>query len=90
MDIIARDEETLVFCQVATRRASSKGFPEEVLSTPAARAKLEAVAITYLAEHPDSAEYRFRFDSIALIVLSESRAAVRHHINVFGATGEID
>lgn len=85
-DVIARGEGALVFVDVAAREGADKGMPGENL--PAARERMEAAAAKWLAAHADDediADVRVRFDTIGMMVLSESKALLRHHINCLGA-----
>ncbi|MDR3316115.1 MAG: YraN family protein [Coriobacteriales bacterium] len=80
-DIIACEDEDLVFIEVKTRRSAAAGLPEEAV-TPEKRKRYEGIALHYLATHslPSS---RVRFDVIALSVIDEGRAFVRHHRDAF-------
>ncbi|MCL5958062.1 MAG: YraN family protein [Chloroflexi bacterium] len=71
LDIVATDGEYLVFVEVKTRRGLAAGLPEESL-TPAKRARLIALAETYLqaGRTTDSPEC-WRIDVVA-IELNES------------------
>ena len=80
-DIIALDDETLVFVEVKTRSDCRKGFPAEAI-TQEKRERYERIAMAYLAEF-DDCDRPVRFDVVALVVLSEEKALVRHHINAF-------
>ena len=44
----------------------------------------ESIAIDWLANRGDVGK-SVRFDAIALVVLGEGRALIRHHINALGA-----
>ncbi|ACV22074.1 YraN family protein [Slackia heliotrinireducens] len=82
-DIIAIDENgTLVFVEVKTRRGVENGLPEEAIGR-AKRARYEKIAAYYLSQYtgPDTA---LRFDTIALLVMDNYRALVRHIVNAFG------
>lgn len=82
-DIVALQDDTLVFVEVKTRRNLSKGMPEEAVS-PAKRRKYECIAAMYLKEYEDC-DSRVRFDVIGIMVLDEGRYFIKHHINAFGA-----
>lgn len=85
-DVVARDEETLVFVDVTVREGADKGMPDENL--PAARERMESAAAKWLAAHSndeDIADVRVRFDIIGMMVLSENKALLRRHINCLGA-----
>lgn len=81
-DIVAQDENALVFVEVKTRTNCDYGMPEEAV-TPAKRNKYERIAASFLREYPCS-ETPVRFDVVGLLVISENRALVKHHINAFG------
>lgn len=46
------------------------------------------VALAWLAEHEDAVDMAIRFDNIALLVMDDSRAMVRHHLNALGGAIE--
>lgn len=77
-DIIARDEEDLVFIKVIERESSEKGFPEENLD----RAAEEHLAAQYLEANPGFVDVPVRFDVMALLILSENHAFLRLHTRV--------
>ena len=84
IDLVARDENDIVFIDVKAR-AHGDSLPDEDID----RKRLESVAARWLASHPDQAEdVTIRFDAISLLVIGEDRALLRHHINVLGQ-GEI-
>lgn len=80
-DIIARDGCTVVFIEVKTRTGIDKGFPAEAV-TPEKRARYEKIAAWYLSKY-EYVDVPVRFDVIALIVLSEDRAFMKHYVNAF-------
>lgn len=80
-DIIARDEESLVFVEVKTRSDCEKGFPAEAV-TPAKRDRYERIALSYL-RNCEAVDIPVRFDVISIVVISSDRALIRHHINAF-------
>ena len=79
-DFIARDVDDLVFVNCQITQNGGKGFPEE----DADRAALERLAAAYLAEHLDSEDIRIRFDVVSMLIVGESRALLRHHLNALG------
>ena len=81
-DIIAFDEDMLVFVEVKTRSDIDKGFPEEAI-TKEKRDRYEKISAYYLRDS-DCGEMRFRFDVIGILVLGKNKATLRHHINAFG------
>ncbi len=83
-DVIAKDEDgTIVFVEVKTRNGVEAGLPAEAV-TPQKRARYERIAGFFLADY-DGEECRIRFDVIAILVVGENRALLRHYINAFGA-----
>lgn len=79
-DFIARDEDDLLFVHCQITQNGGEGFPEE----DADRAALERLAAAYLAEHLDSEGIRIRFDVVSMLIVGESRALFRHHLNALG------
>ncbi len=82
-DIIARDEETVVFVEVKTRTNCDKGLPSEAVDE-AKRARYEQIAVQFLKDY-DVVDVPVRFDIVSLVVISPDRAMIRHHINAFSA-----
>lgn len=82
-DIVALQDDTLCFIEVKTRKDAQKGFPSEAVDTRK-RSRYERIAACYLKDH-DYADVRVRFDVIAILVLGEGRAFLRHHLNAFGS-----
>jgi len=81
IDIIALDGDALVFIEVKTRRSRRAGTPEEAVSQ-AKQLRLSRLASTYLTT--SGIEPRtVRFDVIAIDVLAEDRALLRHHRSAF-------
>jgi len=81
-DIIAWEEECLVFCEVKTRTNIDKGFPSESV-TKKKRQKYEKIAAWYLQDH-DWLDVRIRFDVIDILVVGPDRAMIKHIVNAFG------
>lgn len=82
-DIIALDDNVLVFVEVKTRNDIDKGFPEEAV-TKEKRRRYENIAAYYLLE-AEYVDMRYRFDVIGIVALGNNRATLRHHVNAFGA-----
>jgi putative endonuclease len=80
-DIIAMEDEVLVFVEVKTRRSVRRGLPEEAVDAQKRRG-YERIAVQYLASH-DVASCRVRFDIIAILLYPGERAFVRHHRDAF-------
>ncbi len=81
VDIIALDGSELVFVEVKTRRSSAAGSPEEAVS-PTKQKRLGKLARNYLA-YSGLDSTPVRFDVIAIRVLAEDRALLRHHRAAF-------
>jgi putative endonuclease len=81
VDIVALDDTELVFVEVKTRRTASAGTPEEAVSATK-RKRLARLATAYIADAGLEA-MSARFDVIAIRVLSDDRALLRHHRAAF-------
>ena len=71
IDVVARDEDAIVFCDVQACRGVEKGMPEESLG---ARERMEVNAAKWFSQHgddPDNVDVAIRFDQIAMLVISE-------------------
>lgn len=92
IDVVAQEDDAIVFVDVYARRGSDKGMPEG--GGEASRERREIAAATWLSEHDDTDRVNLpiRFDSISMMVISDSRALLRHHINCLGevTAGETD
>ncbi|MER3523899.1 MAG: YraN family protein [Ignavibacteria bacterium] len=64
IDIVAKDGDVLVFCEVKMRRSNEFGDPEFAI-TPKKQANVRRVAHAYLYEH-DIDEQECRFDVVAI------------------------
>lgn len=80
-DLIVRDGESLVFVEVKTRSGVSKGFPSEAVDERK-RGKYERIAGWYLS-HFGETNIPVRFDIVAIMVIAEDRAFLRHYVNAF-------
>lgn len=82
-DLVAIQDGTLSMIAVATRYAEEVGFPKDDLQ----RDVLEIATASWLSDHTDGIpdDVRVSFDSMAILVLSESKAFLRFHTNVLGA-----
>jgi len=83
IDIVALDGETLVLCEVKTRRTVSKGTPEEAV-TPTKQRRITRLAEAYV-QHAGIEPVHVRFDVVSILVLAEDRALLRHHRAAFVA-----
>ena len=83
IDIVAKNDDVIVFVEVKTRSNLELGLPEDAVG-PKKRRKYESLAAIYLQDH-DYVDIAVRFDVIGILVLGPERAFIRHHINAFGA-----
>jgi putative endonuclease len=81
LDLVARDGDALVFCEVKTRRGSGFGSPAEAV-TWAKRRRLRVLAGAWLAAHDDHAP-DLRFDVVEVLVPTTGRPRVTHLRNAF-------
>jgi putative endonuclease len=81
IDIVALDGETLVLCEVKTRKGVGKGTPEDAV-TPAKQKRYKRLAAAYV-QSSSLEDVEVRFDVITLLVLAEDRALLRHHRAAF-------
>lgn len=82
-DIIARDEEWVVFVEVKTRSSCEKGFPSEAVD-PEKRKRYENIAALFLKDY-DVVDVPVRFDVVSIVLVAPDRAMIRHHINAFSS-----
>jgi putative endonuclease len=76
IDIVARDGDCLVFCEVKTRRSQRFGSPVEAVHWEKA-ARLRRLAAAWLQEH-DMHAPRVRIDVIGILLVDGSPARLRH------------
>ncbi len=76
LDIVAREDDALVFCEVKTRRGVGFGHPVEAV-TPAKHRKLRTLAQRWLAAHDEHAP-ELRFDVVGVLVRPDRPALVTH------------
>ena len=76
LDVVARDGDALVFCEVKTRRGLGFGHPVEAV-TPAKRRRLRVLAQRWLAAHDEHAP-EVRFDVVGVLMRPGSPALVTH------------
>ena len=81
IDIVALDGETLVLCEVKTRRTAAKGTPEEAV-TPAKQRRYAKLAEAYV-QASSLENVAVRFDVVTLLVVAEDRALLRHYRAAF-------
>jgi putative endonuclease len=79
IDIVARDGEETVFVEVRTRREDALGLAAESVG-PTKRARLAALARSYLAAVTASDDAPWRIDVVAVSVDRAGRATSVEHI----------
>jgi len=81
LDVVARDGDALVFCEVKTRTGTGFGHPVEAV-TAAKRRRLRLLARSWLAAHDHHAP-DLRFDVVGVHVPARGPARVTHLRNAF-------
>lgn len=76
LDIVAREGQTLVFCEVKTRQSSQYGSPLEAI-TVQKRNNLRRAALGWLAQHRINTQL-MRFDVIGVLYALDGRYTVTH------------
>ncbi|TFV63451.1 UNVERIFIED_ORG: YraN family protein [Bacillus sp. AZ43] len=76
LDIVARDGDALVFCEVKTRRGVGYGHPVEAVTVVKQR-RMRTLAHRWLAAHDEHAP-DLRFDVVGVLVRSSGPALVTH------------
>ena len=75
----------MIFVGVYARQEADRDMPEE--GNESSREREESTVAAWLSEYGDDEGYvdmPVRFDSIAMMLLSENRALLKHHINCLG------
>jgi putative endonuclease len=76
LDIVARDADALVFCEVKTRRGVGFGHPVEAVNATKRR-RLRTLAQRWLSAHDEHAP-ELRFDVVGVLVRPGRPALVTH------------
>jgi putative endonuclease len=76
LDIVAREGDALVFCEVKTRRGTGYGYPVEAVTVTKQR-RLRILAQRWLAAHDEHAP-DLRFDVVGILVRPSQPALVTH------------
>jgi putative endonuclease len=61
LDLVVARPGSVVFCEVKTRRSTAFGSPAEAVTVTKQR-RIRALAMRWLAEHPDARARDLRFD----------------------------
>ncbi|MGY1812166.1 YraN family protein [Blastococcus sp. SYSU D00820] len=81
LDIVARDGDALVFCEVKTRRATGYGHPVEAVTWSKQR-RLRTLAQRWLAAHDEHAT-DLRFDVVGVLIPRSGVPVVTHLKDAF-------
>jgi putative endonuclease len=81
IDLVALDGDTMVFCEVRTRRSDGQGGALESV-TPAKQRQVVRVAEHFLARYPRFYAYPLRFDVVAIDMRGDT-AAITHVRDAF-------
>ena len=65
VDLVLRRGRAVVFCEVKAKLGERYGDPAEMVG-PAKQERLRRAAETWLAEHPEAADWEVRFDVVAV------------------------
>jgi len=84
IDIVAKEDENIVFVEVKTRRSTDFGLPEEALSYDKRR-RLTRLALNYLAYHKIK-NVNCRFDVVSVLMDEDKVKNVQLIKNAFSAT----
>ena len=76
LDLVAREGDALVFCEVKTRRTVGYGHPVEAV-TPVKQRRLRLLAQRWLAAHDEHAP-ELRFDVVGVLMRPGRPALVTH------------
>jgi putative endonuclease len=76
IDIVARDRDALVICEVKTRTSTKFGLPAEAVTRRKAE-RLRRLAYLWLLEHPAGGA-EVRFDVVSVMPSRSGAASVEH------------
>jgi putative endonuclease len=76
IDIVARDGDVVVICEVKTRSSVRFGLPAEAVTAKKA-ARLRELALWWLREHPAGGS-PVRFDVVSVLRSARGAASVQH------------
>jgi putative endonuclease len=76
VDLVLRDGNAVVFCEVKTRRSDAFGTPAEAV-VPAKAERIRRIAARWLAEHSVRPRV-IRFDVVAVLPQVRGAAVVEH------------
>jgi len=86
LDLVARDNDTIVFVEVKTRASTAAGHPTESITT-AKQAKITRSALAFLKRHR-WLNQRARFDVVSIIwPKRDEPPQIQHYISAFEPVG---
>ena len=77
-EVLAKDDDTLVFTYVKVSETNSGQLPKDDFN----RAEAEGHAVEWFTAHDEARSVSARFDTVCLKLIGENRAFLRHHINI--------
>jgi putative endonuclease len=77
IDIVARERDVVVICEVKTRRTDLFGTPAEAITRTKAD-RLRRLAMLWLRAHPVGAVADVRFDVVSVLLPKAGAPAVEH------------
>jgi putative endonuclease len=77
IDVVARDGDAVVFCEVKARRGQRTGGPLAAV-TPRKQAQLRRLAAAWLAAHRPDRAVAVRFDVVGVCWAGDGRAEIVH------------
>ena len=88
LDIVCRDDDTIVFVEVKTRDTNSRSKPLEAV-TSGKKKKLIRTALLYLQEHEELQHLQPRFDAAGIITTGKNKeiTEVQYITNAFDGGG---
>lgn len=82
IDVVARDGDAIVFCEVKARRGWQAGGPLEAV-TPRKQSQLRRLAAAWLAAHRADGAVQVRFDVVGVCWTGGGRAEIAHLQGVY-------
>ena len=73
VDLITRDGDTIVFCEVKTRKSVRAGQPSEAVTLKKQR-KYSQLAALWISRFQDQEDCAVRFDTVSILVTGPHRA----------------
>jgi putative endonuclease len=80
LDIVARKDSVLVFCEVKTRRTASHGVPSDAI-TPIKMQHIRTAALHWLAKN-QTRHKGIRFDAISVIYCQGQPSTINHIMGI--------